>query len=460
MTNVSNRDASSTGHGKPDNVDERALFRKLDRHVLWLPFLLGFISIIDRVNIGFAKASLSKDLGLSVTQYGFAAGILFLGYFALEVPSNVALRRFGARIWLCRIAVTWGIICTLTAFVKVAWLFYLMRFLLGAAEAGLFPGVVLYLTFWYPAKRRAKAIGIFMACVPVATIFGGPLAGWILGLHNTAGLVDWQWLFLIEGIPAILLGILLIWKLVDGPEKALWLSDSEKSWLQVRLDAETTGGVAGHVRGALRAVLRSPLVWIFTLIYFCYANGQYGLAFFLPSIIKTFGAETPLQVGLFNAIPYAIGTVVMVLVARHSDRTGERRWHLAIPLLIGAIAMLGAGLTLDSPVVSFCFFIVVATAMMTTLGNFWARPTRLLAGTAAAAGIAIINSFGNIGGFVGPYAFGALTDLTGGGSLGGLIFLSCSLLLAAIVAAAIRAGAHDNDDEAADREPAPSPKAS
>lgn len=424
-------------------LDEAALRRKIDRRVLVLPFLLGFISIIDRVNIGFAKASVSTDLGLSATAYGFAAGVLFLGYFALEVPSNAALRRFGARIWLCRIAITWGLICSLTAFVSTQWLFFLMRFLLGAAEAGLFPGVVLYLTFWYPAGQRARAIGIFMACVPAATILGGPLAGWIMGLHSAWGLNDWQWLFLIEGIPAVLLGIALIWTLTDTPATAGWLTPAEREFLQARLDAEKDTATAGHVRGALRAVVRSPLVWLFTLIYFCYANGQYGLAFFLPGIIADFGADTPLKVGLFNAIPYGLGVIAMVLVARHSDRTGERRWHVAIPLFVGAVAMLGAGLTLQHPVISFCFFIVVGIAAMTTLGNFWPRPTRLLAGTAAASGIAVINSFGNIGGFVGPYAFGWLVDLTGGRNTAGLIFLSASLLVGGIVAASISAGARD-----------------
>lgn len=428
-------------------IDAKALIRRIDRRVLLLPFLLGLISIIDRVNIGFAKASLSADLGLSATAYGFGAGVLFLGYFALEVPSNHALRRFGARVWLTRIAVTWGIICSLTAFVTTDWQFYLARFLLGAAEAGLFPGVVLYLTYWYPAAWRGRAIGIFMACIPAASIVGGPVAGWIMGLHEVAGLHDWQWLFLIEGLPAIVLGLLLVTLMHDRPEQVSWLSDKEKSWLADQRRVEEAGeGMAGHVRGSLSAVLRSPTVWLFTLIYFCYACGSYGLAFFLPAILKGFGAPSPAMVGLLTAIPYLVGAGAMTLVSRHADRTGERRFHLAIPMAIGAIGLLGAGLTLQTPAVSYAFFIVAGIGLMSSVANFWARPTRLLAGTAAASGIAIINSFGNIGGFVGPYAFGWTIDLSGGKNLAGLVFLAVVIVLGAVVAFAIRAGARDLDE--------------
>lgn len=428
----------------PPRIDEKALFGKINRRVLVLPFLLGLVSIIDRVNIGFAKSSLSADLGLSATAYGFGAGILFLGYFALEVPSNHALKRFGARVWLTRIAVTWGIICCLTAFVTTDWQFYLARFLLGAAEAGLFPGVILYVTFWYPAAWRGKAVGLFMACIPAASILGGPIAGWIMGLHQLAGLKDWQWLFLVEGVPAIVLGVLLVTAMHDRPEQVSWLDADEKRWLAARLASEETGeGVSGHVRGSLAAVLRSPLVWLFTLIYFCYACGSYGLAFFLPAILKGLGAPTPAAVGLLTAIPYLVGAVVMVVVSRHSDRTGERRLHLAIPLVAGAIGLLGAGLSLQAPPLAYAFFILAGAGLMTAVANFWPRPTRLLAGPAAASGIAIVNSFGNIGGFVGPYAFGWTVDLSGGKSLAGLVFLAAILMLGAVATLAIRAGAHD-----------------
>lgn len=428
-----------------DTIDERRLRAKLDRRVLILPTLLGIISIIDRVNIGFAKKSLSADLALSTTAYGFGAGILFLGYFAFEIPSNKALAKFGARVWLCRIAVTWGIICSLTAFVFNDVSFYIARFLLGAAEAGLFPGVVLYLTYWYPLKWRARAIGIFMACIPAASIIGGPLAGWLLSLHEVAGLRDWQWLFLVEGLPAVALGLLLIGWLPNRPSEASWLDQNERAFLEEQLSSESRGDVAGHVKGDLRAIVRSPYVWLFTLIYFCYACGSYGLAFFLPSIIAGFGNLNPLAVGGLTAVPYAVGALAMVLVARRSDRTGERRWHLAIPFLVAAVGLLSAGLSLSAHYVAYALFILTVAALMTCVANFWARPTRLLAGTAAASGIAVINSFGNIGGFAGPYAFGALVDLTGGRNVAGLVMLAGLLAIAGLIVLSIRAGARDTD---------------
>lgn len=438
--------APSSSAAGPVGIDERSLFKRIDRRVLPLPFLLGLISIIDRVNIGFVKDSLSQDLGLSATAFGFGAGVLFLGYFLLEIPSNLALRRFGARTWLCRIAVTWGLICAATALVTSPGWFYVARFALGAAEAGLFPGVLLYLTLWYPAERRGRAVGIFMASTATATILGGPLAGWILSLHGLGGLQGWQWLFLIDGLPAIALGIALPFVLTNRPSQAPWLSEEERRWLTARLDREAAGGVRGHVRGSLTAILRSPLVWAFTAVYILYANGAYGMAFFLPSILAGFGATAPMAIGLLTAVPYLVGVIAMVLVSRHSDATGERRWHLAIPLALAGLAMLGAGLTLGTPGLSYAFLIAAGASLMTSLGNFWARPSRLLAGSAAAAGIALINSVGNIGGFAGPFAFGWLTDLTGGGSLAGLLFLSGSLVLAAVIVLAVRAGARDAAD--------------
>lgn len=425
-----------------DPARQRALVSRMHVRVLLLPFLLGLISIVDRVNIGFAKSSLMSSLHLSDAAYGFGAGVLFLGYFALEVPSNKALERFGARVWLFRIAITWGTICSLTAFVWNDWSFYAARFLLGAAEAGLFPGVVLYITQWYPSAWRARAVGIFMACIPASAIVGGPVAGWIMRLHQAWGLADWQWLFLIEGLPAVVLGVMLLLFLRDSPETVGWLDETEKRWLRDRLDAEAAGGVAGHVKGSLGAVLRSPYVWLFTFVYFCYACGSYGTAFFLPAIIKGFGVPDPVMVGLINAVPYAIGAAVMVLVARHSDSTGERRLHLAVPLATAGVCMLAAGLTLRTPGLAYAAIIVAVCGLMASVGNFWARPTRLLAGTAAASGIAVVNSVGNIGGFVGPYAFGALVGATGS-SVAGLVFLAVVLVAGAAVAFAVRAGARD-----------------
>jgi len=401
-----------------------ATIRKITWRIMPLPFVLGLVSIIDRTNISYAALEMNKDLGFSTTVYGLGAGILFLGYFLFEVPSNLLLERIGARRWLARIAVTWGIIAAAMALVHNETVFYILRFLLGVAEAGLFPGVVLYLTYWFPARYRARATGLFMLSVPIASVIGAPMSGWLVGLDDVLGMSGWQFMFVVQGVPAILLGVLLWRLLIDRPADASWLEPAERDWLNGELAAEADRAAPSH---RMSTGLRSGKVWAFTAVYFCYAIGQYGLIFFLPQIIKRMDF-TNTQVGFIGTLPYIVGAIAMVVITRSSDRTGERRWHFAGSMLVASAGLVGAALTMSVPVVALMFLVIVGIGAFGALGTFWPLPTTMLTGTAAAAGIAVINSVGNTGGFVGPYAVGYLTDHLGG-------FLPGLLLLAAFAAA-------------------------
>lgn len=405
-----------------------AVIRKITRRVLPLPFALGLVSIVDRTNVSYAALEMNKDLGFSSAVYGLGAGVLFFGYFLFEVPGNLMLERFGARRWLARIAVTWGVIAAAMALVRDETVFYLLRFLLGAAEAGLFPGVVLYLTYWFPLRYRARATGLFMLCIPCASIIGAPLSGWLVGQDGVLGMSGWQFLFLIQGAPAIVLGLLLWGLLTDRPEDAPWLDPADRDRLTAELHAE-----AGRTDSAQRlsAGLRSGRVWAFTAVYFCFAIAQYGLIFFLPQILKKMDFSNT-QVGFVGAVPYLAGAIAMVLISRDSDRTGERRWHYAASMLVMAAGLAGTALTLANPALALVCLAVVGIGAYGSLGTFWPLPTTLLAGTAAAAGIAVINSVGNIGGFVGPYAVGYLSDHTGGFAPG-LIVLAVFAAVGAVV---------------------------
>ena len=417
-----------------DEVMRRILIR-----VMPLPVLLGLICIIDRTNIAYASLQMNEDLGLSATAYGFGAGILFFGYFLLEVPSNLALRRFGAGRWLARIAITWGIVSGATAFVWDEASFFVLRFLLGVAEAGLFPGVVLYLTYWFPRQYRGRAMALFMACIPISSIVGGPVSGLLLTADGFLGLRGWQLIFLVEALPAVVLGLLAAWFLLDSPDRARWLSDAERRWLVAQLQREE-GEAAPSRHDTIGAALRNRYVWLFTIMYFCFACNSYGVSFFLPRIAAGFQL-TEVQVGLVSAVPYAVGLVAMLWVGRRSDRTGERRLHFAVPMVIGGLGLLGTGLALSVPILALLFASIAVAGLMSALGTFWPRPTALLSGTVAVAGIALINSFGNIGGFVGPYVFGFLTDLSGGGYTLPLLFLTALALLGGALAFAVRAAA-------------------
>ncbi|MEV5296368.1 MFS transporter [Amycolatopsis methanolica] len=385
-----------------------------------MPFLalLYFVNYLDRVNIGFAGPNgMNAELGMSATAFGFASGIFFLGYLTLEVPSNLALHRFGARRWLARIMITWGIIATVLAFVPNPTTLVIMRFLLGVAEAGFFPGIILYLTYWFPAAQRAKAVALFMAAVPVSSAIGATVSSLLIAHgHGVFGLSGWRFMFLVEGIPAILLAFATWFYLTDRPEQAKWLTEDERRWLTTELDNERKATEAEH-HWPLRKALTHPRILGLAFVYFAIAYGLYALGFFLPTIIAGFGQEfgtklSTVQAGLVTATPYVIAAVVMVFWARHGDRTRERKWHVALPMIVGGVAI-PVALYLGNPYAAMVAVTVCAVGVCAALPTFWALPSTFLSGAAAAGGIALINSLGNISGFAAPYVTGWLKDVTG-----------------------------------------------
>ncbi|CAB5693796.1 Inner membrane transport protein RhmT [Delftia tsuruhatensis] len=402
--------------------------------VFWrlVPFLMlcYVIAYLDRVNVGFAKLQMSQDLGFSEAVFGLGAGVFFIGYFLFEVPSNLLMHRLGARIWIARIMITWGILSALFMFVETPTGFYILRFLLGLAEAGFYPGVILYLTYWYPAHRRAKIIALFMSAIPVAGIFGNPLSGWIMqAFHGDHGLAGWQWMFLIEAIPAVLIGIVTILYLDNGISSAKWLSDAEKKLLarEIELDQRQ----AGTQQHSLKAVFGDRRVWWMCLIYFAFVAGQYGLTFWMPTLIKSTGVQGTLNIGLLSAIPFLCAIVVMNLLGHSADKRRERRWHLIVPALMGAVGFAMAALFSANTLLSLVFLSLAAGGVLTCAPLFWSLPTAFLSGTAAAAGIAIINSVGNLAGFASPYMIGTLKDLTQS-TQAGMFVLAAILVIGAI----------------------------
>jgi MFS transporter, ACS family, tartrate transporter len=396
-----------------------------------IPFLVMayFFAYLDRVNLGFAALTMNADLKFSPTVFAWGAGIFFIGYFIFEVPSNLALERFGASRWIARIMVTWGIISTLMATINGEWSFYILRFLLGVAEAGFFPGIILYLTYWYPAEYRGRFLAAFVVAVPMSTVIGAPVSGLLLGLNGAMGLKGWQWLFVIEGIPSVLLGIVAWFYLTDRPEKAEWLNAEQKAWLASKLQAENAAKQAtGHL--SLGQVLSSPKVIALSLIYFGYVGAVYGMQFWLPQIVKAFGL-TNAQTGFVTAIPYLFGTIAMILWARHSDATRERVAHVGGPLLLTAVA-LGVSSYITDPTTTMIVLTVAAIGMFCTFAVFWTLPTAWLSGTAAAGAIALINSIGNLAGFGGPYLIGWVKETTGNTSTG-LLVLSLLPLAAGLL---------------------------
>ena len=394
-----------------------------------VPFLLlcYVVAYLDRVNVGFAKLQMLNDLKFSETVYGLGAGIFFIGYFLFEVPSNIILHRTGARRWIARIMVTWGLISAAMMFVSSPTSFYVMRFLLGVSEAGFFPGIILYLTYWFPAARRGKVVALFMTAIALAGVIGGPLSGWIMqafgGLNGWAG---WQWLFLLEGIPSVLVGIWVLFYLDDSIKAAKWLQPEEKKLLEQRI-AQDGAHIADHGIGG---VFRNGKVWLCALIYFCFIMGLYGVSFWLPQLIKGMGIKDVLDVGLLTMIPYGVAVVVMVLAGRNSDRTGERRWHPAIAAMVGGLGLILAGVNANSPVLGMAALTLATAGILTSLPLFWPLPTAFLGGAAAAAGIAIINSLGNLAGFVSPFMVGSIKDATGSATLG-LYVIAASLFIGA-----------------------------
>jgi MFS transporter, ACS family, tartrate transporter len=406
---------------------ETRVLRKITYRIVPFIMLLYFIAFIDRVNIGFASLTMNKELGFSPAVFGFGAGIFFLGYFLFEVPSNLILEKVGARIWIARVMITWGLISGAMAFVEGSTSFYILRFLLGAAEAGFFPGIILYLSYWFPARKRAAVTALFMAAAPLSTALGSPISGALLEMHGLLGLAGWQWMFLIEALPALVLGVVVLFYMTDRPEKAKWLADDERAWLVNEMNAEQAAkkGSASH---SIWQGLANPKVLALSLVYFGTSAGLYTLGIWAPQIIKEFGL-TSLQVGFLNAIPATLAVIGMVLWARHSDRTGERKWHVVGACLLASLGLVLAGLS-STVVAVLAALTLVNIGISSSKPPLWSMPTMFLSGSAAAAGIATINSIGNLGGFVGPAMIGWIKEQTGSFN-GGLYFVAGLLVLSA-----------------------------
>jgi ACS family tartrate transporter-like MFS transporter len=407
----------------------RATMARVSWRLLPFLLLLYIISWLDRVNVGFAKLQMSDDLGLSDTVYGIGAGIFFIGYGLCEVPSNLLLVRYGARIWIARIMITWGLISAAMMFVQGANSFYVLRFLLGVAEAGFLPGIIYYLSQWFPREQRAKAVSLFMIGIPLSIVFGGPLSGWLLGFEGHLGLHGWQWMYLAEGLPAVILGFVVLGFLTDKPTEARWLTAEQRAWLAERIETESVAAKTRHGLG-LGAALTHPTVWLLALIMFCCQTGSYGLTLWVPTIVKGLSGFTNLEVGFFSAIPYIAAALGMVLIGRSSDRTGERFLHIAIPSAIGAAGFVATGL-ISAPFAAMVALSVAAVGDYATRGPFWALPGKFLTGSAAAGAIALINSLAAFGGFIGPAMVGYIKDLTGSFTIP--LFLLAGILFAGAV---------------------------
>ena len=414
-------------------VEELALVRKMAWRVVPFLALAYFFCIIDRLNVGFAALTMNAELGFTATIYGWGAGLFFFGYFLGEVPSNLILSRVGARLWFARIMVSWGILATALGFIGGQTGFFWIRFLLGIAEAGFFPGVIYYLTLWFPAQYRGRIFGLFLIISPLNYTIASPLAGLILKLFDgTMGYPGWRWLFIVEGIPSILLGFVTLKAVIDRPANASWLTDAEKKHLSDTLAREAAARIeTRHL--TIWQTLAHPKILLFALVYTGLAIGIYGLALWMPQIIKGMGLKDPLDIGLVMAIPYLIATICMVLWSRHSDKTGERVWHCAGPLALAAVGLISSAYA-GSPVLAMIAITVAAIGLYCSQPVFWSMPTGYLTGVAAAGGIAFINSIGNLGGFVGPFAVGWLRDNTANGFQAGLTFLAVCLLTGSAVA--------------------------
>ena len=400
-----------------------------------IPFLIlcYFVAYLDRVNVGFAALTMNRDLGLSASTYGFGAGIFFLAYFLFEVPSNLFLERVGARKWIARIMVSWGLISGATAFITGETSFYVVRVLLGIAEAGFFPGIIFFLTLWFPAVYRARIIGYFMAAVPLSTVIGAPLSGLLLGLNGFMGMKGWQWLFILEAAPALMLSVVVFFYLTDRPADARWLEPDERTWLVDRLQEEQANRERLR-RYSVGQALMNRKVLALSFVYFGAVATNYGLSFFLPQIVKAFGVSN-FQTGLITALPYVVGVISIVWWGRHSDRTAERRLHLALPLFV-ASAGIASSTALDDPTMKMVALSIAGFGIFGCLPVFWTFPTAFLSGAAAAGGIALINSIGNLAGFAGPFTVGRISDLTGSYT-GGLLLLSAFGFMATTVVLAI-----------------------
>lgn len=412
-----------------NDVAQRAHSRIVRR---LMPFLIVLFALayIDRVNVSYAALGMTDELGFDPKALGFGAGIFFIGYFLLEIPGTLIVENWSARKWLARIIISWGILATLMGFIHNETQFYVVRFLLGLAEAGFFPGIIVYLSHWFRYQDRAKAVAMFMVALPVSNILGAPASGLLLGI-NWLGLSGWRWVFILEGIPAVIFGVITIFYLTDRPQQAHWLDDDEKRWISSELEKEKQARKAVRSYSVWEA-LRHRNVLLLAGAYFCAVTCIYGFTFWLPTILKGLSGYSNLQVSIISALPYCAGLVAMLLIGWSSDRTGERRWHSALSLVCVSAGLFLSALALDNVWIALAMFCVAGAGLYSYLPGFWALPAAFLTESAAAASIGLINSVGNLGGFAGPYIVGFMSSKTGS-FYGGVIYLGCSALAAALL---------------------------
>jgi len=416
-------------------VADRARRRVMLRIMPYV-FLLYIIAFLDRVNVGYAFLKMKGDLGFADDVLGLGAGIFFIGYFLLEIPGSILVEKWSARGWIARIMISWGIVAILMGFIQSKSQFYTARFVLGAAEAGFFPGIIVYFSHWFRYEDRAKAVALFMAAIPIANIIGSPVSGLLLGV-NWLGLAGWRWLFIIEGAPAIIFGVVTIFYLTDRPHQARWLPDDERDWLTGELEREKLEKQATRSYSIVQAFRHREVV-LLTLAYFFMVTAVYGFNFWLPTIIQKLSGLSNLVVTLISALPYCVALVAILFVGWSSDRTKERRWHTALSMIVASIGLLLSVVAQDQTALAVLMFCVAGAGMYSYLPGFWALPTSFLTGTAAAASIGLINSIGNLGGFVGPYVVGYLSQATNS-FLGGVLYLATSALVAAGLILSLRA---------------------
>ncbi|CAM0797426.1 TPA: MFS transporter [Acinetobacter baumannii] len=408
-----------------DTTVRKSAYRKIAFRLMPFLMLCYFCAYLDRVNVGFAKLQMMSDLQFSEAVYGLGAGIFFIGYFLCEVPSNIVLHKVGARRWIARIMITWGILSGCFAFVQTEWQFYTLRFLLGVAEAGLAPGLLLYLTYWFPSYRRARMTVLWFIAIPISGMIGGPLSGLIMdrmsGVHGWFG---WQWMFVIEAIPTVVVGLLVLAVLKDSVQEANWLTQDEKNLVKQEL-AQDNQHKEGHA--SVKEFIADKRLWLLAGIYFCVVMGQYAITFWLPTLIRNSGISDNWHIGLLTSLPYMCAIVVMILAGRSGDHFQERRWHLIIPMCAGALALTFATLFASNLTLSLICLCIAASGVLTASSLFWMLPTNFLGGVSAAAGIAAVNSFANLAGFCSPYLIGWVTTNTGSNAIG--MFLITAVLI-------------------------------
>src|SRR5215469_7619984 len=412
---------------------------RITRRILPYLFILYIVAYLDRINLSYAALEMNKDLNFSPEVYGFGAGIFFAGYFLLEIPGAILVERWSARAWIARIMISWGIVAVLAGFVRTATEFYWIRFLLGAAEAGFFPGIVVYLGHWFRYQDRAKPLALFMAAQPISNMIGAPVSGLLLGI-NWLHLPGWRWLFILEGVPAVILGVVTLAYLTDWPHQARWLPDDERRWITSELEEERRARQKAHPYGVWKTLAQRRVV-LLTLAYFFIVTAVYGFTFWMPTIVKSLSGFSNLSVSLLSALPYCVGLGAILLAGWSSDRTGERRWHTALPMAVAGVGLALGVVSENVPILLISMFCVAAAGMYGYIPAFWTLPSGFLTGTTAAASIGLINSIGNLGGFAGPYVVGYLNRTAHSFSLG-VIYLSLSAVVAASLVLLLRSREH------------------